>query len=338
MLSKRWLALVVIIAAMTLAGVSVSGVAQASVCHVAYATIVERIVAVVGEKPILLSDLRKRARPFLIRIAQEARSVPEQTAAETEMYKELLNAMIDERLLEQAADKAHIAISSDDIDKGMRTIADKAKVELKDLIADAKRRGFGTEQDFRDEVRRQLLLEKMIQLRVRNRVRVTEQDARESFAHWSRESGDQGLVDARLIAFRILPGSSERDIQGREVLAEEIGARARRGEDFCKLVEQYSDDTETKAACGSRGQQPLAALVGPLQSIVRDLKEGEISRAVRIGEQAVVVIKLEKKAGAPKFEEVEDVMMQRASLEVLERQKKLWFQELRRGVYLDIRL
>ena len=35
----------------------------------AEASIVERVVAVVGERPILLSELRQRARPHLIRIA-----------------------------------------------------------------------------------------------------------------------------------------------------------------------------------------------------------------------------------------------------------------------------
>ncbi|MEO6577144.1 MAG: peptidylprolyl isomerase, partial [Polyangiaceae bacterium] len=34
----------------------------------AEASIIERVVAVVGERPILLSDLRKRAHPFLIHI------------------------------------------------------------------------------------------------------------------------------------------------------------------------------------------------------------------------------------------------------------------------------
>ena len=305
---------------------------------VARASIVERIVAVVGEKPILLSDLRKRARPYRMRIVQEAKTPAEQALAEGEMYKQVLDSMIDERLLESAADKAHVNITSEDIDRGVRVIAAQSKVEVKDIVADARRRGFGTEQDFRDEVRRQLLLEKMIQLRVKGRVRVTEQDARESFAKWSRESGDQGLVDARLLALRLMPGATTRDIEARTALAEELVTRAKRGEDYCKLVEQYSEDAETRTACGSRGEQPIAALFGQLQEVVKGLKEGDVSSPIQVGSQAIVIIKVQKKSPPPKFEDVADVMMQRASLDVLEREKKVWFQELRRGMYLDIRL
>ena len=46
-----------------------------------------------------------------------------------------------------------------------------------------RRRGI-TEQDFRDEIRRQILEGKLIELRVRPRVRVTEQDARAAYQHW----------------------------------------------------------------------------------------------------------------------------------------------------------
>src|SRR5664280_2990320 len=47
----------------------------------AMATIVERVVAVVGERAILMSDLRERARPFLVRIHQELPAGAQRAAA-----------------------------------------------------------------------------------------------------------------------------------------------------------------------------------------------------------------------------------------------------------------
>ena len=46
------------------------------------AAIVERVVAVIGERPILLSELRHRARPHLIAIAAQAPTPAQQAAAE----------------------------------------------------------------------------------------------------------------------------------------------------------------------------------------------------------------------------------------------------------------
>ena len=40
----------------------------------------------------------------------------------------------------------------------------------------------------------------------------------------------------------------------------------------------------------------------------------------------------------PAFEQVKEKMIDRAFVEATERQRKLWLQELRRGVYVDVRL
>ena len=52
------------------------------------AAIVERVVAVVGERPILMSDLRHRARPHLIAIAAQNPTPAQQAAAESEKIRE----------------------------------------------------------------------------------------------------------------------------------------------------------------------------------------------------------------------------------------------------------
>jgi len=58
------------------------------------------------------------------------------------------------------------------------------------------------------EIDRAVAEGKLVQLRVRGRVQVTEQDARAAYQHWLKEIGDQQTVDARLLALRILPGIS----------------------------------------------------------------------------------------------------------------------------------
>jgi hypothetical protein len=53
---------------------------------------------------------------------------------------------------------------------------------------------------------------------------------------------------------------------------------------------------------------------------------------------AVVILQVSGRPGAAEFDSVKSEMMQRATFEALERQQKLWLQELRRGVYVDVRL
>jgi peptidyl-prolyl cis-trans isomerase SurA len=64
----------------------------------ARAITVEKVVAVVGEKAILLTDLRKRARPFLAQLGASVPEGPRRTAEESKMYSQLIDRMVDEQL------------------------------------------------------------------------------------------------------------------------------------------------------------------------------------------------------------------------------------------------
>lgn len=308
----------------------------------AQASIVERVVAVVGDRPILLSELRQRGRPHMIRISMQAPNPSQQAAAETEMYRELLSRMVDERLEEGAADKARLTVTADEVDTGIRQVAAQAKLTANDLVNEAKRQGL-SEQDYRDEIRRQLLEGKLFQLRVRGRVRVTEQDGRAAYSRWVAEYAKQSPVDLRILVLQVSAGSSPDTMRARTVLADEMTRRARAGEDFCQLVMNYSEDPSTKATCGSRGPMPLNNLFPELQKAATTLKPGETSDPLSFrdpaGNQALLVVQVASSAQSiPAYEQVREQMMDRAFVEATERQRKLWLQELRRGVYIDVRL
>jgi peptidyl-prolyl cis-trans isomerase SurA len=304
--------------------------------------IVERVVAVVGERPILLSELRQRARPHLVRIAMSTQNATQQAAAETEMFRELLNRLIEERLEDQAADKAHLSVTSEEVDNGIRQVAAQAGLDPKLLVAEAKRQGL-SEQDYRDEIRRQVLEGKLIQLRVRGRVRVTDQDARSAYLAYQKETAQQSPVELRILVLAIAPGATQEAATARVTLAEEISKRAKAGEDFCDLVMKYSDDKSTVPNCGSRGPVPLQALFPELQEVAKTQKPGETSAPIVFkdptGQQAVLVVQTIANQGKlESYEQAKDKMMERAYVDATERQRKLWLQELRRGTYIDVRL
>ena len=306
--------------------------------HAAHATIVERVVAVVGDRPILLSDLHKRARPFLIHILATTPNPTQQAAQETDMYRELLNRMIDDRLEEQAADKGHILATSEEIDRGIRQKAESLQISVKELLVAAKQQGL-TEQEYRDEIRRQVLEGKLIQLRVMSRVRVTDEDARASYANWRKATQGEQLVDIRLLPLKIPPGATEADVAALQARAQTLVARARNGESFCSLIQQFSDDQGTKNMCGSRGLQGVSTLLPALANAIATMKQGETSDAMVLPDEGVVIVaQLAKGPHTPTYEEVKEVMKEHAMGEVVERQRKLWLDELRRNVYVDVRL
>jgi peptidyl-prolyl cis-trans isomerase SurA len=316
------------------------------VAPVARATIVERIVAVIGERPILWTELVHRSVAGRVQIRMQTHDPNVIGVQEREMYKELLDRMIDDRLEEQQADKAHLTATPEEIDRGIANIAAQAQaqqgraVSVADVLEEVHRRGL-TDQDFRDEIRRQILEGKLIELRVRPRVRVTEADAHAAYQHWIQDVRDQQPVDVRILALRVPPTAAKAQVEARLALAQELARRAREGEDFCQLVTQYTDDASTRDSCGSHGTQPIANLLPPIQEAVRNLKAREISDPIPLSvgaEEVLVVLQPLEQARVPPYDEVKADMMQRALIDGLDRARKQWIKELRKSVYIDVRL
>jgi peptidyl-prolyl cis-trans isomerase SurA len=312
----------------------------------AQAAIVERVIAVIGERPILWTDLLHRATASRMQIRMQTKDQALITAQEQEMYKDLLDHLIDERLEENQADKAHLHVTAEEIDRGIANIAAQAQqqqgkpVTTADVMAEVRRRGLD-EQDFRDEIKRQILEGKLIELRVRPRVRVTDQDTHAAYQHWVNDLRAQQLVDVRLLPKRILPNATPEQQQAVTQLAQTLAQRAQAGEDFCQLVMQYSDDPSTRANCGSHGPQPFKDLYPAIQGIVQSTQPGKVSDAtpVHVGNDYVIVIAMVMPSAAvPTFDQVKPEMNQRALLEGLERARKAWLEELRHNVYIDVRL
>jgi peptidyl-prolyl cis-trans isomerase SurA len=309
----------------------------------ARAVIVERIVAIVGDRPILLSELRHRARPRLVLVARRAieqgappEAIPMQlVAAEPKEMRDTLDEMIDERLMEQQADHAHLSVSVAEVDRGIAQKAQQLAITEKELWARAHAQGY-TDQDYRDEVRRQLLEGKLLQLRLAGRIHVTESDAQATYDRLVRQAGESGPVELEVLSMRIPPSAGA--VQAKEDLAQQLVVRGRNGESWCDIVKQYSDDADTKNTCGSKGAVAASSVIPVARKMLLSMKEGDISDPIRIGDRAIIAFKLAKRQPIPPFSQVRDQMFDQATEEAIMHQRELWVKELRRTVYMEVRL
>jgi peptidyl-prolyl cis-trans isomerase SurA len=321
-----------------------------AVARPAGAVIVDRVVAVIGDRPILLSELRTRAKPFLIQVQQRVPPGPQQSAAESQVLKELIEKLIDEELETQAADKAKITVTSEEIDNAIRNVAASQGIAPADLIREARVRSGLSEQDYRDEIRRQILEGKMIQLRVRGRVRITEEDVRAMYDRALRDERKRREYHPAWLVLRILPGSSAAVVAERRALAAELMQRARRGEDFAALARQYSDDSATRAEGGDLGlrapQGTQAATVGKRQVLAPELEAaalsiepGQVAEPVEIGGALVILTLLSRQPSRyTTYEAAKAEMVQRLQAEIIDKAKRKWLEELRSRTHLDVRL
>ncbi|AKT37950.1 peptidylprolyl isomerase [Chondromyces crocatus] len=331
---------------------AVAGLLLASLsgATIADAIVVERIVAVVGDRPILLSELRRRARPFLIQVHQRVPPGAQQAAAESQIFRDLMEKMIEDELITQAAEKANISVTSEELENAIRNLAVSQGTTPAGIVKLAAESSGLTEQEYRDELRRQILEGKMLQLRTKNRMRVTDQDLSSAFDRVVKAEMRRREYHPAWIVLRVYPGSSPDAVEERMALARSLAERIKRGEDFAALARQFSDDTATREAGGDlgirapRGSEAATSNRRPvmdaaLESALMTLEPGQVAAPRRAGDGIVILKLLSRQPSRyTTIEAAQNELLQRIQQETMMKARRRWLDGLKRRSHLDVRL
>jgi peptidyl-prolyl cis-trans isomerase SurA len=314
------------------------------------AVTVEKIVAIVGDDAILQSDLRNRGTPFLRQIQRQFPAGPQRAAAESQMFKELVDDLVEETLEAQAAERAKVTVSPEELDKAFEQLAAGQKMTVDQLFTMTEEKTGLRETEYRSEIRRQILEGKLLSQRVRGRIRITDEDLKNTFKRAVREERDRRQYRPAWIALRLLPGSTPGAIAQREALAKQIYDQAENGADFAALATQYSDDTKTKDKGGDLGiHAPVKsqaaqtgrrpALAPELEDKIMPLEPDDVTEPFRSGD-AIVIVKLLSREPSryTTFEAAREEMVQRTQNEILAREKTTYLEELRKRTYVKVSL
>ena len=148
-------------------------------------------------------------------------------------------------------------------------------------------------------------------------------------------------VHARHILLRVQVGAAS-DSAAVDFLRG-LRERALHGESFAELARKYSEDENTKSVGGDLGRVAVDQLEPDFATVVKDLKEGDISEPHRItlgqtyGYQIVLV---RKRVPAHDVNLTQDYHRVEQMALFLKRQREYtkWLDELKKSIYVDIRL
>lgn len=296
------------------------------------AAIVERVVAVVGEQAILLSELRERSRPFLVRVFESVPEGPQRAAAISQVYQVVLDRMIEEELEDLAAARSGIVVTAQEIDEALRRVAAQNQLTVPAILAEAKRSGMSVPQ-YRDELRRQILQAKLVNVRLQGRIRVTDSDLRSAYR---RLEFDERLQSPQRTLRLVLPlGSTEESQKAQLEHAESIVARVRAGEDFSQIFHEELPHPGS----GLTPERPPSQEPSPIQRASLALAVGEISRPVRVGDSLVIFQVIERPPSSlPPFEEAREAVHQRVYMEKMAKARQHWIDGLKRRTHVEVRM
>ena len=260
--------------------------------------VVDRIVAVVGNEVILLSELRES----LVRTSMQLEVSLEDSARVSELEQEILKGMVEEKVLLQRAKVEGIEVTEDELDAQVDQDLDRVISRFNGRPAFEAARAsqeldlYTYREQLRTEKEKQLLQQRFMQGSRMPFVRVSGEEARRFF---DEKYGEKALkppaVRLTEVVLKIAPADSA--LAGTRKRVDDALARIELGESFESLVAELSQDDATRSNGGQLGMVREADLLPAIGSAVSDLFPGEISRPVETV-QGIHIFKVVERKGS----------------------------------------
>jgi len=248
---------------------------------------VDRIVAVVGTRPILASQIEEE----MVQAQAQGQHVPPDSAGRVAMRRDILDRIIElELLVQQAQRDTTIKITDQEVlDQVEQTYQNVRKqftseVEFREQIKQAH---FGSVEEWRrwlaDEQRRQLYAQRLIEAQKQKGklkpIPPTDAQMRE---FWEQNKSQQprrpATVGFRQIVIRPDPDSAAK--RRAYQLAESLVVQIRHGADFAAAAKRFSGDSASAAQGGELGWFRRGVMVKEFEDWAFHMKPGETSDPV----------------------------------------------------------
>lgn len=304
------------------------------------AEIVERIVAVVNERIILLSELSLRVREYQPQLAriQDTRARKRQLEL---LKRRELERLVDAILIEEAGKKRKLSVTDAQVEKAIRSVLQQNKLTRAELIATLAQEGYPFTQ-YRADLRRQILRLKTINLAVRSRISVSWDEVR---AHYQKSVARLGVglkLKISQIFLRVdRSGSGEAGLARQQRLAANYLKMLRSGAvSFADLARRVSDDTESKARGGLLGLVGRGKLPPLVESAVFAIKGVRrlVGPVVTDSGIYLVFVHERKESEALPFEKVKDRLKAKLYSLKAAKRTRAWVKALRQRALIDLRL
>ena len=274
----------------------------------------EYVASVDGEK-IYLSDFENRFNTKLNLMKKNAAYNESQVRT---LKKEFLDELIDENLMLRRAKNLGLSVSDDELRKRIDEIkTDYTNENFSELFKK------GEFQAWQDELRKRVLLEKLIAQEVNARVSVSDEEAR---AYYDRNPSAWFQQDSVRVSQIVLPDREK---------AEEVWRRLQNGEDFAKLAREVSSGPESVKG-GDLGFFAKGVLPEHFDRVLFSLTPGTFSRIVETpyGYHIFKVVERIRKSG--EFQKVQTLVKEKLRREKEEAEYERWLTTLRSNVSITL--
>jgi peptidyl-prolyl cis-trans isomerase SurA len=285
--------------------------------------VIDRIVAVVNGEIITLYEVDERAKPL---ISRAGGTEPELRALLDQARKSVLEAMIDDMLITQEAERLGISVSDVEVQAQVRQIMERNNLTDEQFERSLILQGI-TRAEYEKLLKEDIVKQRILGAMVRRKVVVTEQEIKEYYESHPDEFGRNRKVRLKLI---VLPHGLD---------AEELHGQISSGRiSFDEAARKYSIGPGAQQG-GDLGEVEWTDISDEWRSILEGMGPGEMSPPLTL-DQRTIILQLDAKQSGERAEldEVRALISERLYRPKLEERFMEYITTLRGRAVVDVRL
>lgn len=240
--------------------------------------IIDRIITIVNGEVITLGELKKEFQKL---DSSGIESFYEKENQDEKKKKEnILELLIQSRLLLQEANKIGLEVSDSEIEEHIKKIMESNNWSIDEFETAIKMLGFKGIDEYKNHARGELLKSQIVRIKVGSKINVSDREVDEAFQK-KYGKGVEEEIKISHILFKVAPTSSQEEIEEKRKKAEEVRAMILNNEaSFEELAIKYSDDGSGKRG-GDVGYWRRGGLDPVFENTAFSLKVGKISDVVQ---------------------------------------------------------
>ena len=303
----------------------------------ARAELVDRVVAIVNNEVITLSELEARSAQELANVAADG-DPTRRIEQRREVLSKTLDAMIGEQLLNREVKALGLDVTESELEQSIDNVKKTQGMSQEQLQRELERSGF-TMESYRTYLRQHLQKMKLVNMKVRSKVKVSDQDLKAAYDKEIAGDDRDFEIHARHALISLSPQASREQVEEAQQKAQAIAELARRpGADFAAIAKARSEGPTAQTG-GDLGFFRRGVMQAEFERAAFALKPNQVSDPVRTRFGWHVIKVEERRAIAPpSFDEIKEQLREKLLQSQMEQYTDLYLKELRNSAAVEVKL
>ncbi len=251
----------------------------------------DTIVAIVNDDVITQLELRDEFRNVVRNLKKKQTKLPPANV----LGKQVLDRMILERVQLDLANRTGIKVDDTTLSRAINRIAAQNGLSLSEFRENLATQGIDFRQ-FRDEIKSQIVLKRLLQRSVINQVNITDQEIENFLFNVDKQGGLEQAYHIKHILIATPEAASPDTIKKAQAKALTVVETLRSGSDFSSTALAVSDGQNALEG-GDLGWRKAGEIPTLFSDIVSTMKVGDISEPIRSPSGFHIITIIEEKGG-----------------------------------------